>query len=122
MVVTLLQKGERIAVAARELRELRPAQLAQQLDRRAVRDALGDQALLVGEGTATATRTGWTLTSLRTAAACTLAGIRAVTAARPSTRFFGADSPANLRSAIDYCLAHPKWRLSVQTHKLLGLP
>jgi len=34
----------------------------------------------------------------------------------------GADSPANLRSAIDYCLAHPKWRLSVQTHKLLGLP
>ena len=34
----------------------------------------------------------------------------------------GADSPANLRAAIDYCLAHPKWRLSVQTHKLLGLP
>jgi organic radical activating enzyme len=23
--------------------------------------------------------------------------------------------------AIDYCLAHPKWRLSLQTHKLLGL-
>jgi 7-carboxy-7-deazaguanine synthase len=34
----------------------------------------------------------------------------------------GAATPANLRSAIDYCLAHPKWRLSVQTHKLLGLP
>jgi 7-carboxy-7-deazaguanine synthase (Cx14CxxC type) len=34
----------------------------------------------------------------------------------------GSDSPANLRAAIDYCLAHPKWRLSVQTHKLLGLP
>jgi organic radical activating enzyme len=32
------------------------------------------------------------------------------------------DSAANLRAAIDYCLAHPKWRLSVQTHKLLGLP
>jgi 7-carboxy-7-deazaguanine synthase len=31
-------------------------------------------------------------------------------------------SPANLRAAIDYCLAHPKWRLSVQTHKFLGLP
>ncbi len=30
-------------------------------------------------------------------------------------------SPANLRAAIDYCLAHPKWRLSLQTHKLLGL-
>jgi 7-carboxy-7-deazaguanine synthase len=34
----------------------------------------------------------------------------------------GSDSPANLRAAIDYCLAHPRWRLSVQTHKLLGLP
>jgi 7-carboxy-7-deazaguanine synthase len=34
----------------------------------------------------------------------------------------GAATPANLRSAIDYCLAHPKWRLSLQTHKLLGLP
>jgi 7-carboxy-7-deazaguanine synthase (Cx14CxxC type) len=31
-------------------------------------------------------------------------------------------APANVRAAIDYCLAHPKWRLSVQTHKLLGLP
>jgi organic radical activating enzyme len=28
---------------------------------------------------------------------------------------------ANTLSAIEYCLAHPKWRLSVQTHKLLGL-
>lgn len=27
----------------------------------------------------------------------------------------------NLRAAIGYCLDHPKWRLSVQTHKLLGL-
>ena len=27
----------------------------------------------------------------------------------------------NLRATIDYCLAHPKWRLSLQTHKLLGL-
>ncbi len=34
----------------------------------------------------------------------------------------GEASPANLRQAIDYCLAHPKWRLSLQTHKLLGLP
>ena len=30
--------------------------------------------------------------------------------------------PDNLRGGIDYCLAHPKWRLSLQTHKLLGLP
>jgi 7-carboxy-7-deazaguanine synthase len=34
----------------------------------------------------------------------------------------GANSAANLSAAIDYCRAHPKWRLSLQTHKLLGLP
>ena len=28
----------------------------------------------------------------------------------------------NTRLAIDYCLAHPQWRLSVQTHKTLGIP
>jgi 7-carboxy-7-deazaguanine synthase len=28
---------------------------------------------------------------------------------------------ANTRDAIDYCVSHPKWRLSVQTHKALGL-
>lgn len=34
------------------------------------------------------------------------------------------DSPArdaNTSAAIDFCLAHPCWRLSLQTHKLLGL-
>ena len=34
----------------------------------------------------------------------------------------GADVQANTRAAVEYCLAHPKWRLSVQTHKALGLP
>ena len=29
---------------------------------------------------------------------------------------------ANSRKAIDYCLAHPQWRLSMQTHKYLGIP
>ena len=24
--------------------------------------------------------------------------------------------------AVEYCLKHPKWKLSVQTHKLLGIP
>lgn len=24
--------------------------------------------------------------------------------------------------AVDYCLRHPQWRLSLQTHKLLGIP
>jgi 7-carboxy-7-deazaguanine synthase (Cx14CxxC type) len=27
----------------------------------------------------------------------------------------------NTRAALEYCLAHPRWRLSLQTHKLLGL-
>jgi 7-carboxy-7-deazaguanine synthase (Cx14CxxC type) len=27
----------------------------------------------------------------------------------------------NTRLAIEYCMAHPRWRLSVQTHKILGL-
>ena len=26
------------------------------------------------------------------------------------------------QAAFDYCLAHPQWRLSVQTHKYLGVP
>ena len=35
------------------------------------------------------------------------------------------DSPSlagNTQAAIDYCLSHPRWRLSVQTHKTLGIP
>jgi 7-carboxy-7-deazaguanine synthase len=28
---------------------------------------------------------------------------------------------ANTQAAIAYCLAHPRWRLSVQTHKYLGI-
>ena len=29
---------------------------------------------------------------------------------------------ANTRAALRYCLSHPRWRLSLQTHKLLGIP
>ena len=25
------------------------------------------------------------------------------------------------KGAVEYCLAHPRWRLSIQTHKLLGI-
>lgn len=35
------------------------------------------------------------------------------------------DSPereANTKAAVEYCLAHPHWRLSLQTHKLIGIP
>ncbi|HEX4780117.1 MAG TPA: 7-carboxy-7-deazaguanine synthase [Usitatibacter sp.] len=34
------------------------------------------------------------------------------------------DGPArdeNTRGAIDYCLAHPRWRLSLQSHKIVGI-
>ncbi len=34
----------------------------------------------------------------------------------------GPDRVANTQLAIDYCLTHPTWRLSVQTHKYLGIP
>jgi len=27
----------------------------------------------------------------------------------------------NTRAAIEYCLAHPRWRLSLQTHKIIGV-
>lgn len=33
----------------------------------------------------------------------------------------GPDVAANTRAALAYCLAHPRWRLSVQTHKALGI-
>ena len=28
----------------------------------------------------------------------------------------------NIAAAAAYCMKHPKWRLSLQTHKLIGLP
>jgi 7-carboxy-7-deazaguanine synthase len=34
----------------------------------------------------------------------------------------GPQRQANTQAAIAYCLAHPRWRLSVQTHKYLGIP
>lgn len=33
----------------------------------------------------------------------------------------GPDVEANTRLAVEHCLAHPRWRLSVQTHKALGI-
>lgn len=29
---------------------------------------------------------------------------------------------ASTKACIEYCLQHPRWRLSLQTHKLLGIP
>jgi 7-carboxy-7-deazaguanine synthase (Cx14CxxC type) len=34
----------------------------------------------------------------------------------------GPDRERNTELALRYCLAHPRWRLSLQTHKLLGIP
>jgi 7-carboxy-7-deazaguanine synthase len=42
------------------------------------------------------------------------------------THFFlqpmdGPARAANTREAVDYCLAHPRWRLSIQSHKVIGI-
>ncbi len=34
----------------------------------------------------------------------------------------GPDREANTQAALAYCLTHPRWRLSVQTHKYIGVP
>lgn len=34
----------------------------------------------------------------------------------------GPDRETNTRLAVRYCLQHPRWRLSLQTHKYLGIP
>lgn len=34
----------------------------------------------------------------------------------------GPEREANTRAAVEYCLTHPRWGLSLQTHKFLGLP
>jgi len=34
----------------------------------------------------------------------------------------GPNRDANTQAALRYCLEHPRWRLSLQTHKILGIP
>ena len=34
----------------------------------------------------------------------------------------GPQQAQNTAAAVAYCLAHPRWRLCLQTHKLLGIP
>ena len=34
----------------------------------------------------------------------------------------GPECAANTAAAVAYCLAHPHWRLSLQTHKMIGIP
>jgi 7-carboxy-7-deazaguanine synthase (Cx14CxxC type) len=33
----------------------------------------------------------------------------------------GPERESNTRLALEYCLQHPRWRLSIQTHKILGI-
>jgi 7-carboxy-7-deazaguanine synthase len=33
----------------------------------------------------------------------------------------GPDREINTQAAVEYCLTHPRWRLSLQTHKALGI-
>jgi 7-carboxy-7-deazaguanine synthase (Cx14CxxC type) len=33
----------------------------------------------------------------------------------------GPDQARNTRLAVEYCMAHPQWRLSIQTHKVVGI-
>jgi len=34
----------------------------------------------------------------------------------------GPERQRNTQRAVSYCLTHPQWRISLQTHKLLGIP
>ena len=34
----------------------------------------------------------------------------------------GSEVEKNTKLAIEYCLSHPQWRLSLQTHKIVGIP
>jgi 7-carboxy-7-deazaguanine synthase (Cx14CxxC type) len=34
----------------------------------------------------------------------------------------GPERARNTEVAVAYCLAHPRWRISLQTHKLMGIP
>lgn len=33
----------------------------------------------------------------------------------------GPEQQRNMRLAVEYCMAHPQWRLSIQTHKVVGI-
>jgi organic radical activating enzyme len=33
----------------------------------------------------------------------------------------GPNLRANMQASVDYCMANPRWQLSLQTHKWLGI-
>ncbi|MEM9917184.1 MAG: 7-carboxy-7-deazaguanine synthase [Bacteroidota bacterium] len=34
----------------------------------------------------------------------------------------GPEGPQNVQKTLNYCLTHPQWHLSIQTHKMLNIP
>jgi 7-carboxy-7-deazaguanine synthase len=45
----------------------------------------------------------------------------------PFNHFFlqpldGPDRARNTQACVSFCLAHPRWRLSIQSHKVIGIP
>jgi organic radical activating enzyme len=34
----------------------------------------------------------------------------------------GPERDRNIGLVVDYCKQHPRWRISLQTHKLMGIP
>jgi organic radical activating enzyme len=34
----------------------------------------------------------------------------------------GPNLKKNIERTVQYCLKHPQWRMSLQTHKFLGIP
>jgi organic radical activating enzyme len=34
----------------------------------------------------------------------------------------GPEQASNTQAAVAFCLANPRWRLSLQTHKMIGIP
>lgn len=45
----------------------------------------------------------------------------AVKAQWPPEQLDGASAKENTQAAIDYCLRNPRWKLSLQTHKIIGI-
>lgn len=35
---------------------------------------------------------------------------------------FGEDTAKNTEKVVEYCLSHPRWRCSIQSHKIIGIP
>ena len=76
---------------------------------------------------AAAVMEAWPVTSTTAGLSCSPGAEPAEFEALSFRHFFlqpmdGPFREANTQAALRYCLDHPRWRLSQQTHKLLGIP